>query len=274
MNTNNFILIESHRKALSLRALFDARHMYWNLIKSTALIEHSNYKYSILWLFFKPLFFIAVIFYIKDKSLSNFSINMNYPVFVYSGIITWWYIADVLKASCNIIYKYRSLITKINFPRIILPTVPVLSSLFNFLFHLIGLSVLVIYFKDYNGFNILYFFIFLFNTITMLVGFSLIISSVSIFYRDINKVLEYVIYIGIFLSPVFYDLHIIPNEYLYFYLIINPFAQLIVEFRYSISNLYVVPEYIFLISTFYSIIILIIGIKLFNKSDYILPELI
>jgi len=117
---------------VSLTEIWRVRNMVSNLIRSSALLPYSNTYFSYLWTLLRPFIFLGVIVFIKQRSGGNMGEEIPYPLFLYSGLILWWYLVDAIKQSARSVFTYQGLISKIYFPRVIAPAVPVFGILFCF----------------------------------------------------------------------------------------------------------------------------------------------
>src|SRR5688572_24079632 len=115
--------------ALSLREIYDARYLLWNLVRREARTPYLDLSFGVFWTLVRPLLFVFVFLFIRRASNADMKTGVEYVLYVYTGVTMWWYFVDATTAATNSIFKDASLITKIYYPRMISPIAPVIARL-------------------------------------------------------------------------------------------------------------------------------------------------
>lgn len=246
--------------------IFKNLYNYRELIKTSVKKDiGGKYKHSflgVLWSFFNPLLQIAVYAIIFPLIMRNQI--PNYTLFMVCGLIPWTYFSTVLNRASFIMIENGNILKKVYFPREILPLSLVMSETVNFLIS----SIIILAFVIINGTGISAYILFyplvLLVQFTFSLGISLILSSVTVYFRDLQHFIGVLLQLFFYATPIVYAVDSIPENFRWI-LKYNPMTYIIEGYRdifYSKS----IPDLkmlgiIFLIG----IIITIIGYLIFNK---------
>jgi lipopolysaccharide transport system permease protein len=156
-----------------------------------------------------------------------------YPLFVFSALLPWIFFSGATSNAINGLISYSGVLTKLHFPREIIPLSYVFAALVDFLIACAILSGLMVYYSTDVSWTALY----ALPVIAILIGFTsavaLFLSSVQVRFRDVGAALPLVLQIGVFATPVAYPLNSIPVQFRTLYLL-NPVASLIENFRRAV----------------------------------------
>jgi ABC-type polysaccharide/polyol phosphate export permease len=194
-----------------IRDLLRYRHLIWDLAIKDIKIKYRNPILGSLWAIIVPLIMVLLFkFIFSDIMKAKIE---NYPFFIYlmTAVFPWSYFASSINGAVESIISNRELIKKIYFPRQIIPVSVVLASLINFLPSLIVMLLFLFFFK--MQFTILLFLIpiiILLQTI-LTIGCALIVSSLQVVLRDVKYIVEIILMVLLYLSPVFYPLTLIAD---------------------------------------------------------------
>lgn len=256
----------------SWREIWRGRNMVMNLIRASAILPYSETYLGYIWTLFRPFIFLAVIVFIKKRSGGDMGEDIPYPLFLYSGLILWWYIVDAIKQSSRSAFAYKGLITKIYFPRIIIPAVPVIARLFDLGIQVVGVIVMMVIFSRYPDNNVFMLPLVFLNVIILCLGLGYLLAVVSVAFRDVERIVDYVLYIGLFMSPVLYAVRLVPPEYQDLYSWLNPTVGPLMAFRAVLFS-GVQQNYQWLMhSMIVSVVLLIVGMTVFNRMQAMLAE--
>lgn len=230
------------------------------------------YKQTILgplWFFIQPIF-TTIIFTVVFGRIANISTDgLPQVLFYMSGITLWNYFADCLNNTSNIFTKNASIFGKVYFPRIIVPMSVVLSNLIKFGIQFLLLLAFWLYFYA-DGANIqiqpiIVIFPFLILLMAgMGLGLGMIFSSLTTKYRDLTFLLTFGVQLLMYASPVIYPLSTLPEKYRIF-ILANPMTSIIETFRYAFLGTGGFEWSYLAYSTGFTIIVLIIGLLIFNQ---------
>ena len=246
------------------------------MIKSFTVRElKTRYKgsfFGFLWTFINPLLQLLIYSLIFPFILR---INeKNYAMFLFVALVPWGYFTNSLQGACNLIVGNSNLVTKVYFPREILPITHTLSGLCNTIFSYLIVFPMLILFKIPLTINLLWLPLILIGQTILNLGFSLIVSSVNVFFRD----LEYLISVGLmalyFMTPIMYNITALPIKAQKLLLIFNPMVGYSILYR-DVMDYGRTPNFkILAYSTLYSIFVLILGYSIFQKLQKKFAEIL
>ena len=221
------------------KELWDYRYLLYNLVIRDLKARYKNSALGILWSLFNPLLMMLVFTWVFTVMVPNKSIQA-FPVFFLCGLLPWNYFTGALVSSTASVVNNAHLIKKVYFPREVLPISAVLSNLVHFLIALIVLFALMLGFRiPLSKWLLLLPLVILIQTI-FISGMGLILSTVNVFYRDVQHILEVLLLAWFFLTPIFYPIDILPRSYQLggisidvwrLMRIINPMASIIATYR-------------------------------------------
>jgi lipopolysaccharide transport system permease protein len=159
--------------------------------------------------------------------------NIPYPLFAYAGLLPWTFFANAVTNSGNSLVGSTSLITKVYFPRMIIPAAAVAASLLDFSIAFLLLVPLVIYYGIALTWSLLLLPLFIILVTLLALGVGMWTSALNVRYRDVRYALPFVIQLWLFASPVIYPLSIMPAKWRWV-LLLNPLTGIIEGFRSSL----------------------------------------
>ena len=241
------------------------------LTRKEIKIRYKNSYLGYLWSLGNPLF-MALIFYFVFKQVMRVDIP-NYALFLVSGLFVWQFISNSMSLGTMLFVGNAGLIKKINFKKNLLAVASILSEGFNFIFSIPIIIGFMLYSGTYPsliwviGFPILFIITFIF-----LYGIALLLGSINLFFRDLERIIALFLMLAFYATPVMYPVKLIPAGY-EFLLYYNPFSSFIIMWRDMFLDGILNYEYI-TIASIYSFIFLIIGTFVYNKLKFKFAELI
>lgn len=213
--------------------LWSYRELFYFLMWRDIKVRYSQTILGVLWVLIQPLstMLIFSLFFGKFSKLP--SDGMNYPVFVLSALLPWFFFSNGFTFGANSLISEGNLIKKVYFPRIFLPLAKVSAGLLDFA---IGLPVLFIFMWINDiPFTVRLLLLpcgvaFLFVTT---LGFSFLFSALSLLFRDIKHTVPFLVQIWLFLSPVVYSSSVVPEQWHILYAL-NPMTGIIESFRWMV----------------------------------------
>lgn len=209
------------------------RDLLGNLVRRDFRGRYRGSRLGLAWAIVNPALQLAVYFFVF-RYIFSYSVP-NYTSFIFSGIIAWNWFSVSLNTAVTAIRSNSDLISQPGFPRGILPVVSVTTSLINFLVALPLLLILVLY----DGGRITGALFFLPALILVQYAFNLalsyIVAALNVYVRDVQQLMGLFLQLYFFLSPIFYDVSTIPEQYRPFYML-NPMAQLLQGYRSIFLN--------------------------------------
>lgn len=234
-----------------------------------------RYKQTALgaaWAIFQPVM-TMIVFTIFFGNLAKIpSDNVPYPIFVYTGLLFWQFFSSALSETSNCLVSNQAIVTKVYFPRLILPISSVLTKLVDFIVAAAVLVILMIYYGYHpNVVGILLIPLLLIITFMASVGGGLFLASINVKYRDVKYVLPYFIQILMFITPVIYSASI-AGKYSWI-LAVNPMTGVIQNARAALLGTAPINWLLIGISFTATAILLAFGIIIFKKTERFFADL-
>jgi len=276
------VIIEpGRRKTFYWKDLWRFKGLFYYLAWRDILVRYKQTAIGVLWSVLRPLLTIVVFTLVFNK-LGNFpsETGVPYAIMVCVGMLPWQFFSSAFSESANSLVANSNLLTKVYFPRLIVPASTVIVCLIDFLISfviLIGLYVFYSYVPDWR--ILLFPFFLLLATITAM-GFGLFIAALNVKYRDFRYVIPFIVQFGLYISPVGFSSNVVyANEHIpqilkYLYAL-NPMVGVIDGFRWSMFGGSVslhIPE--FLSSIAVSVLFLFVGIWYFRKMERTFADVI
>jgi lipopolysaccharide transport system permease protein len=268
------IVPEGRGLSARLFSLSRSRYMLWNLIKSSMLLPYADYSLGIFWTIVRPLIFVSVIVFIRHKSNALMGEMVPYFLYVFSGVILWWYFTDAAKQSARSLYKYRGLITKVYFPRLVIPVVPVIARLFDLMLQVVVIIPLMFVFSCFPDKHLLLFPLVILQVVVLTLGLGLLFSVLSAAVKDFERVLDFTLYLAFFLSPVIFSMRIIPPHLQLVWAFLNPMSGPLEVMRAALFAGVEIDYTVWGLSILSTLLISVIGVRIFLCYEEQLAELI
>jgi lipopolysaccharide transport system permease protein len=222
--------------------LWRFRELFFVLSLRDISVRYKQTVIGILWAIVRPLLTMIVFTVVFGKIAKLPSEGAApYALMVYAAMLPWQFFATALQESSNSLVVNSMLISKVYFPRLIIPTSSIITSLVDFVLSFIILLGLMVYFKFTPTWNMLFLPGFLLIAILTAIGIGLYITSLNVKFRDFRYVIPFIIQFGLYVSPVGFSSSVIPEKYRLLYSM-NPMVGVIDGFRWSIlgteANIY------------------------------------
>ena len=249
---------------------------YWDLLKMLVKRDViSFYKQTIfgpLWFFLQPLFTTIIFTFVFGNLAGLKTNNIPQPLFYLSGITAWNYFSECVIKTSTVFKDNTNLFGKIYFPRIIMPLSIVISNLIKFFVQFILFIIVLMYYYFFTNFKFNFNLSILFFPILVLLmgllglALGLIITSLTIKYKDLVFLISFAIQLLMYCTTVIYPLNNINIKYQYL-IILNPMTSIIETLRYSIfqNGIFLGSGLVYTGSV--TIILLFFGFTLFNKVE-------
>jgi len=235
-----------------------------------------RYKQTIVgigWAVFQPFMTMVVFSVFFGKLIKVPSDGIPYPIFVYTGLLFWQLFASALGDTSNSLISNSAIVTKVYFPRIILPLADTANKFVDLFFASLALIFLMFHYGYVPRLSgILLIPILLIITSATAVGAGLILASINVKYRDVRYVLPFFIQILLFLTPVIYPASI-AGKYSKI-LALNPMTGVIQNARAALLGTAPVNWFLLAISSVACLVLLIIGITVFKKVERYFADII
>jgi homopolymeric O-antigen transport system permease protein len=198
---------------LDVREVWAHRELFAILVIRDVTVRYKQTILGIAWAIVQPLMMMAIYTVIFGRFAGIPSDGLPYPLFAFSGLLPWTFIANAVQASGNSLLTNVHVITKVYFPRILIPAASVGMGLVDFGIASIVLSLLMVYYGAAPTWNLLMFPVLVFVAVVLALGLGLWAAALNVRYRDVRHLLPFLIQVWMFLSPIIYPLSIIPARW-------------------------------------------------------------
>lgn len=247
--------------------LWKYRELFLFLSWRDILVRYKQTVIGVAWSVIRP-FLTMVVFTVIFGNIAKLPSNgVPYPILVFAALLPWQFFSNSLTESSNSLISNSNMLTKIYFPRLVMPASSVIVSFIDFLISFSILIILMIFYKFIPSINILTLPFFIVLAFIPSFGAGLFFSSMNVKYRDFRYVVPFVVQFGLYLSPVGFSSSIVPEKWRLLYSL-NPMVGVIDGFRWAIlGGGYKIYLPGFLISIFISLMVLILGIIYFRRME-------
>lgn len=278
VNVSTVIIEPTHGwAALQLRALWQYRELLYFLVWRDVKVRYKQTALGVLWIVLQPVLSMVVFSLLFGGLLKVPSGDVPYPVFTYAALLPWNYFAASLTRVSGSLILNTNLITKVYFPRLIIPISGVLSGLVDLAVAFLVLIVLMIGYNIPVTSKVLLLPALILLAMVTALGFGLWLAALNVRYRDIGYLVPFLVQIWMYVTPVIYGSTLIPERFR-FLLALNPMAGVVEGFRWALLGQSVPAAQtsgeIFLVSIVVAVIVLITGTVFFRNTEKIFADIV
>ncbi len=264
-----FDLIIEPNKTTSdfLYELVKFRELFFFMAWRDILVRYKQTVIGVAWSVIRPLLSMLIFTVIFGRVAKLPSEGVPYPIMVFSALLPWQYFSNSMQSSSEAFLRASGMISKIYFPRLILPTSSVLVSAVDFAISFVLLCLLMLVYRFVPSPMIILLPIFFIPATTTALGVGYFFSALGVKYRDFRHIMPFIVQFGLYVSPVGFSSSVIPDKWRLLYSL-NPMAGVIDGFRWCIQGTSVslyMPG--FIISLITSTLIFWYGLKYFRKTE-------
>lgn len=259
--------------AVDLQELWDHRNLLFYLVWRDIRVLFSNTGLGILWIVLQPLATAIVITIVLGYFARVPTNNIPYPVVVLSGLVLYNYFSVVVTQAAHSMVNSAYLLTKVYFPRLIIPTVPVLTGLIDAMVLLIVLLIVAFLYNILPTITWLFLPIPILINIILTLGVGLWVSALNVQYRDVGKAIPIFLQIGTYASPIFYLSSLVPEGWRGVYSL-NPIVGVVDGLRWSLLGVGPFPGIPLAVSIVAALLLFTSGIFFFRGMEEKAADLI
>jgi lipopolysaccharide transport system permease protein len=253
--------------------LWDYRELLYFFVWRELKVRYKQTVVGAAWAVIQP-FLTMLIFSLFFGRLAHIpSGGLPYPVFYYSALLPWMYFAASLQNATNKIVENQNVITKVYFPRLILPISATLSGLVDFGISFLMFIAILIYYRIHPSWAMLLFPAFLLLAVVTALGAGLWLSALNAIYRDVRYVVPFLVQFWMFASPVAYPSSLVPAKWRWLYGL-NPMAGVIEGFRWSLTGTGDPPSRMLLVSAAVVLAVLVSGLMYFQRMETTIADVV
>lgn len=247
--------------------LWRYRELFYFLAWRDILVRYKQTVIGIAWALIRPFLTMLVFTVVFGKLAKLPSEGVPYPILVFAAMLPWQFFSNALSEASNSLVGNANLISKVYFPRLIIPASSVITSFVDFLISGAILVGLMVWYQFVPGWRVLYLPVFIGIAFAAAMGAGLWLTALNVKYRDFRYIVPFIVQFGLYVSPVGFSSSIVPGKWRLLYSL-NPMVGVIDGFRWAIlggeSKIYM-PG--FILSMVIVGALLITGIVYFRKTE-------
>ncbi len=253
-----------------LSELLGRRELIRNLVLRQLKIRYKSSSLGFLWSLLNPLI-MALVYWVVFSSIFAGARGAgieHYAAYLVSGLFAWNFFAGSISDSANAFVGNVSLVKKVYFPRIILPLSAVLTNLVNFILSLVVVFILLFAWGRPLGFSLVMLPLLMLIGFMLAAGLSFFLCCLNVLFRDVEHILQVVLFAGFFLTPVIYPYsRVVTTPKLHLLYFLNPMASLIVCYQNVLYDGVFPPPAFVCVPLVFSIVLLVSGYCFLTKVE-------
>lgn len=253
--------------ALNLRDLWVYRELVYFMIWRDVKVRYKQTMLGAAWAIIQPVMTMLVFTFLFGKVAKLPSDGIPYPVFSYAALLPWGLFVNALNQGSRSLVAHNNMVTKIYFPRLILPLASVFAGMVDFIIAFVILIGLMFYYKVTPAWNVIWTLpLFLLLALVTALGVALWLSAINVKYRDVNQALPFLTQFWLFATPVAYSSSVISAKWQIVYSL-NPMAGVVNGFRWALLGSGSGPDAALWVSVAISVLVLISGLFYFRSTE-------
>jgi lipopolysaccharide transport system permease protein len=262
--------------AIPFREIWEYRELLYFLVWRDVKVRYKQTAIGVAWVVLQPLMNMVIFTLIFGRLAKLPSDGLPYPVFYFAALVPWTYFAYSLSYSTNVVVDNQNLLTKVYFPRLVLPMSAVLSGLVDFS---IGFVVLVLVTLGYGiapGLSLLWLPALLLLAVSTALGVGLWFSALNALYRDVRYVMPFLVQFWLFASPIAYPSSLVTERWPHWSWLygLNPMAGVIDGFRWALTGRGQAPGALLLASATMVAVVLVGGLMFFHRMEGTMADVV
>lgn len=260
--------------SLNLKELIEYKELFYFFTWRDIKVKYRQMALGILWAVLQPFLLMLIFTLFIGRSFRVPSDEIEYPVFVFSGLMLWIVFSSGISNAGNSMVTNAHIIKKIYFPRLIIPLSSILVAVFDFIMSiLVFVPVLFYYRQPVSTFEALLCFpAGVLLTVIASFGPGCLLAALNVKYRDFRYVIPFLVQVLLFVTPVIYPMSIIPTRWLQYVVALNPMYAAITVFRMPLTS--VAPDPVLVsVSIFSGLVFLVAGLGYFRQTESYFADL-
>ncbi|MCU0285284.1 MAG: ABC transporter permease [Acidobacteria bacterium] len=247
-----------------IKGIWEFKYLIYNLVLRDLKVKYKGTTLGFLWSLLNPLLMLAV-YTIVFKYLIGPRVE-NFTIFLFSALLPWTFLSSAIAMGSGSITDNGNLVKKVYFPREVLPFSVVLVNLFHFFLTFLVLIPALLFFHIQPGFAFLFLVVIIFFQTLFVLGLTLIFAALNVYYRDIKHLLEVLLQLWFWMTPIIWPITLFPGKY-HPLVYLNPFTVFVTAYRNVIlenrvPDILVITAFIVL-----GILVFFLGAFVFQKKQ-------
>lgn len=256
-----------------LSEVWQSREILYFLAWRDVKVRYKQAALGVAWAVLQPLFTMITFTFFFGRLAGIPSDGVPYPLFSYSGLLLWTYFAVTLSQVGNSLIANSSLITKIYFPRVLLPAAAAFGGLLDLLVGSVFLVVMMFWYHVTPHWVMLLTPIFVAQTVLLVIGVGMLLAALNVRYRDVKYTIPFITQIGLFVTPIIYPVTFLPHRF-QGWLALNPMTGVIQGFRACLFGGGAVDWQILAASWAMTLLLLVLGSWHFRSTERVFADIV
>lgn len=256
---------------IDLKELREYKDLFYFLVWRDIKVRYAQSVLGVGWAVIQPVFTMLVFTVVFGKLAKISSDGVPYAIFSFTALVPWTYFSTALTSASGSLIAGSGMLTKVYFPRIIIPLTPVLGKLVDFGIALLLLFGMMVWFKTMPTIWVLTLPLLILLMMLTATGLGMWLTALSIQYRDIKYGMSFAVRLLMYAAPVVYPASLIPDKYRFFYGL-NPMAGVIEGFRSALLGTLSMPWDLITVGSLTAIVIAISGAFYFRRMERIFAD--
>ena len=269
------LVIEEARSSKNYwRDLWQYRELFFFLAWRDILVRYKQTVIGLAWSLLRPFLTMLVFTVIFGRIAKLPSGGVPYPILVYTAMLPWQFFATSFTDASNSFISNSNMLTKIYFPRIIIPTSTVIVNLVDFLISFAILIGLMFWYHFLAPWTIIALPLFFIQALLISLGAGFYVAAINVKYRDFRYIVPFIVQFGLYVSPVGFSSNVVPEKWRLLYSV-NPMVGVIDGFRWAITgDINQVNINGYFLSLGVTILLMVLGIWYFRKTERSFADII
>jgi homopolymeric O-antigen transport system permease protein len=262
--------------AIPFGEIWDYRELLYFLVWRDVKVRYKQTAIGVAWAVLQPVLTMGVFWLFLGKLARLPSDGLPYAVFYFGGLVPWTYFAYSLNTATNTVVNHQNLLTKVYFPRLVLPIAAVLSGLVDFAIGFVLLVLVTLGYHIVPGVSILWLPALLLLAVCTALAVGLWFSALNALYRDVRYIMSFIVQFWMFASPVMYPSTLVSKKWPHWAWIygLNPMAGVIDGFRWALTGHGQPPGLLLLASSVMVLVLLVGGLMFFSRMEGTVADLV
>jgi lipopolysaccharide transport system permease protein len=268
------VIEPNHLEKEYWKDLWRYRELFYFLAWRDILVRYKQAVFGVAWALLKPLLTMVIFTFVFGKLAKLPSDGIPYPVFVLAGMLPWQLFSGSLSEASGSVVTSANIISKVYFPRMIIPASAIIVNIFDFVITFAIFLVFMAYEHVRLHLQILLLPLFLLLSLGLSSGIGLYLAALNVRFRDFRYVIPFVLQFAIYISPVGYSSSIVPTRYQWLY-VMNPMVGVIDGFRWAFFGVQTpVTSLAVTTSCILTFLIFLLGIDHFRRTERSFADII
>jgi lipopolysaccharide transport system permease protein len=258
---------------IDFKELWAARELLYFFVWRDIKVRYKQTAIGAAWVVIQPFMTMVVFSLFFGKLAKMDSHGLPYPVFYYSALLPWTYFVGSVQRAAGVVVDQQHVITKVYFPRLVLPLAAVTSGLVDFAISFLVFLGIMVFYHTQPGPALLLFPFFLLLAVLTALAVGLWLSTLDAIYRDVRYVVPFLVQFWMFASPVAYPTSLVPERWRWLYGL-NPMAGVIEGFRWSLTGHGQPPTLLLAASSGVVLLLVLGGMFFFHRMEGTIADVV